>query len=746
MGEPVYIIDEEAEKREIARRYRSLLRACRRATSPMDRAIIRKAFDVAVQAHSSDRRKTGEPYIYHPIAVAKIVAEEIGLDTTSIVAALLHDTVEDTYITLDDIENLFGKKERSLIDGLTKIEGVLDHSSSIQAENFRKMILTLSDDVRVILIKVADRLHNMRTLDSMKREKQLKIASETMYMYAPLAHRLGLYTIKTELEDLSLKYKEAEAYQDIVEQLKRSQAGRTRFINKFSKPIIKDLDKAKIPYELKGRTKSVFSIWTKMKKKNIPFDEVYDVFAIRIIIESDNLETEKNLCWNAYSMVTDHYRPNTERLRDWVSTPKSNGYESLHATVMSDVGRWVEVQIRSRRMDTVAERGLAAHWKYKEGEQASESSLDKWLRQVRELLENPDADALNFIDDFKLNLFAEEIYVFTPTGDLKKLPVGATALDFAFEIHTEVGEKCIGSRVNHRLVPLSHPLKSGDQVEIITGKNQKPNEDWLNFVITGKAKSKIRESLKEKKKLIASDGKEMLQRKLRGLKVDFLSITIDTLIKNYKQDSALDLYYNIAIGKIDLKKMKGYEVENGRFTFEKKKRKTESSTTPDSVNTDPTPNKHDTLILSDNNINLKYSLGQCCSPIPGDDIFGFVTISDGIKIHRMNCPNATQMLSKFDYRVMKAMWSSQKEKEFLSYIRFEGIDDIGLVHKITDTISGQLHINMRSISFESNDGIFAGKIALFIHSTSHLNKLIAEMKNISGVTTVERIEVFKEDS
>jgi GTP pyrophosphokinase len=396
-------------------------------------------------------------------------------------------------------------------------------------------------------------------------------------------------------------------------------------------------------------------------------------------------------------------------------------------------------------MDTVAERGLAAHWKYKGGEQANESSLDKWLRQVRELLENPDADALNFIDDFKLNLFAEEIYVFTPTGDLKKLPVGATALDFAFEIHTQVGEKCIGSRVNHRLVPLSHPLKSGDQVEIITGKNQKPNEDWLNFVITGKAKSKIRESLKEKKKIIASDGKEMLQRKLRGLKVDFLSITIDTLIKNYKQDSALDLYYNIAIGKIDLKKMKGYEVENGKIIFEKKKRKKEIYT-PDSVNTDAAPNKQDTLILSDNNINLKYSLAQCCSPIPGDDIFGFVTISDGIKIHRMNCPNATQMLSKFDYRVMKAMWSSQKEKEFLSYIRFEGIDDIGLVHKITDTISGQLHINMRSISFESNDGIFAGKIALFIHSTSHLNKLIAEMKNISGVTTVERIEVFKEDN
>jgi len=740
MEEPVYVIDEAAEKLEIARRYRSLLRASRRSNAPKERALIRKAFDVAVEAHKNDRRKTGEPYIYHPIAVAKIVAEEIGLDTTSIVSALLHDTVEDTYITLDDIENLFGKKERYLIDGLTKIEGVLDHSSSIQAENFRKMILTLSDDVRVILIKLADRLHNMRTLDSMKREKQLKIASETMYMYAPLAHRLGLYTIKTELEDLSLKYKETEAYEDIIDNLRRSQSGRTRFINKFSKPIITDMDKAKISYELKGRMKSVYSIWNKMKTKNIPFDEVYDVFAIRIIVESDTLENEKNLCWNIYSMVTDHYRPNTERLRDWVSTPKSNGYKSLHATVMSDVGRWVEVQIRSRRMDTVAERGLAAHWKYKDGNVVAESSLDKWLRQVRELLENPDADALNFIDDFKLNLFAEEIYVFTPKGDLKKMPVGATALDFAFEIHTQVGEKTIGARVNQRLVPLSHPLKSGDQVEIITGKNQKPNEDWLNFVITGKAKSKIRESLKEKKKTIGSDGKEMLQRKLRGMKVEFLSVNIEALIKHYRQDAALDLYYHIATGKIDLKKMKGYEVESGKLIFAKKKKKVDPVVESPPVEK---ASKKDTLILSDNNVNLKYKLAICCSPIPGDDIFGFVTIGDGVKIHRMNCPNANQMLSKFDYRVMKARWSSQKEKEFLSYIRFEGIDDIGLVHKITDTISGQLHINMRSISFESNDGVFTGKIALFIHSTSHLNKLIAEMKNINGVTTVERVEAIQ---
>ncbi len=744
MEPSTYVIDEELEKKQIARRYRSLLIASKRSNSPKERALIRKAFDVAVEAHRSDRRKTGEPYIYHPIAVAKIVAEEMGLDTTSIVAALLHDTVEDTYITLDDIENLFGKKERYLIDGLTKIEGVLDQSSSIQAENFRKMILTLSDDVRVILIKLADRLHNMRTLDSMKRDKQLKIASETMYMYAPLAHRLGLYTIKTEMEDLSLKYTEPDSYQEIVDNLQRSKAGRTRFINKFSKPIIKDLDKAGIPYELKGRTKSVYSIWNKMKTKKIPFEEVYDLFAIRIIVESDSIEMEKNLCWNVYSMVTDHYRPNTERLRDWISTPKSNGYESLHATVMSDVGKWVEVQIRSRRMDSVAERGLAAHWKYKGGTKDAESSLDRWLRQVRELLENPDADALNFIDDFKLNLFAEEIYVFTPSGDLKKLPMGATALDFAFEIHTQVGQKCIGARLNHKLVPLSQPLKSGDQVEILTGKNQRPNRDWLNFVITGKAKSKIRESLKEEKKTIGSDGKEILQRKLRSVKAEFNSGNIDVLIKHYKQESALDLYYNIATGKIDLKKMKNFEVESGHLTFEARKKKVlinkPKKTEESEVETSPL--KGDMLILNDNNVNLKYKLSPCCSPIPGDDIFGFVTIGDGIKIHRTNCPNATQMRSKFDYRVMKAKWSSQKEQEFVAYVQFEGLDDIGLVHKITNTISRQLNVNMKSISFESDDGIFTGKIALFVQGTAHLSNLIQEMRNIDGVTSVERVEGF----
>jgi GTP pyrophosphokinase len=733
-----YIIDQEAENKEISRRYKGLLRVAKRSTAPADRKRIRKAFDVAVEAHKEDRRKTGEPYIYHPIAVAHICAAEMGLDTTSIVAALLHDTVEDTYLTLEDIKNLFGEKERYLIDGLTKIAGVLENSDSMQAENFRKMILTLSDDVRVILIKLADRLHNMRTLDAMRRDKQLKIASETQYMYAPLAHRLGLYTIKTDLEDLSLKYTEPKSYAEIVDKLQRTKAGRTRFVNQFSKPIIEDLEKSNIDYELKGRTKSVYSIWKKMKKQSIPFEEVYDVFAIRIIVESDTLEQEKNICWSVYSMVTDHFKPNTERLRDWISNPKSNGYESLHATVMSENGKWVEVQIRSRRMDEIAEKGLAAHWKYKDGTTGKINTLDRWLGQVREMLDNPSSDALSFIDDFKLNLFAEEIFVFTPTGELKKLPVNATALDFAFEIHTQVGARTIGAKVNHRLVPLSHQLSSGDQVEILTSKNQRPNEDWLNFVITGKAKSKIRESLKEKRKKVALDGKEILQRKLKSLKADFISTNIEALRIHYKADTTTDFYFDIATGKIDLKKLKGQEITNGRLTFPAKK--TESSRPKESKKKSTIPNKSDMLVLDDNNTGLEYKIAPCCSPIKGDDIFGFVTIGDGIKIHRTSCPNAVQMLSRFEYRVIKAQWSSQKEKESLAFIRFEGIDDIGLVHNITDTISRQLHINMKAISFNSNDGIFTGEISLYIHNTTHLNKLIQEMESINGVLKVKRVE------
>ncbi|MFT5248223.1 MAG: guanosine-3',5'-bis(diphosphate) 3'-pyrophosphohydrolase, partial [Gammaproteobacteria bacterium] len=558
-------VDIEAEKKEILSRYRGLLRSSTRSHTVAEKKLIRKAFDVALEAHKDMRRKTGEPYIYHPIAVAKIAAQELGLDTTSIVCALLHDTVEDTYITLEDVENLFGKRERQIIDGLTKISGVFDHSTSAQAENFRKMLLTLSDDIRVILIKLADRLHNMRTLGSMTREKQLKIASETLFMYAPLAHRLGLYNVKTELEDLCLKYKEPEQYEEIVSKLQKTAAVRTRFINQFMLPIGRELEKEGFAFEIKGRTKSIYSIWNKMQVKKVAFEDVYDVFAIRIIVDT-KVEKEKADAWQVYSVVTDFYQPNPDRLRDWISIPKTNGYESLHTTVMSPKGKWVEVQIRSKRMDELAEKGYAAHWKYKDGA-ASDNNLDTWLMQIREMLESDSENALDFIDNFKLNLFSEEIYIFTPNGELKTLPKGSKALDFAFHIHTQVGSQCIGAKVNHKLVPLSHELKSGDQVEVLTSKKQTPKEDWLNFVITARARQKIKNSLKEEKRMIAREGKEMLRRKFRNMKVDYLSINITELQKYYQVDEATELYYQIARGKIDLKHLKSFENVNGRLTM-----------------------------------------------------------------------------------------------------------------------------------------------------------------------------------
>ena len=685
------------------------------------------------------RRKSGEPYIYHPIAVARICAEEIGLDTTSIVCALLHDTVEDTYITLDDIKNLFGEKEAMIIDGLTKISGVFDHASSAQAENFRKMLLTLSDDVRVILIKIADRLHNMRTLDHMRPDKQLKIASETLFMYAPLAHRLGLYNMKTELEDLALKFKEADTYQEITQKLQKTQAVRTRFINKFSLPIRQALEAQGINFEIKGRTKSIYSIWNKMVNKYVPFEDIYDVFAIRIIIDVP-LELEKSEAWKVYSIVTDFYQPNPDRLRDWISMPKANGYESLHTTVMSPTGKWVEVQIRSKRMDEVAEKGYAAHWKYKSGGESAESILDNWLSQIREVLESSDDDALTFIDDFKLNLFSEEIYVFTPDGDLKTLPKGATTLDFAFSIHTAIGSKCIGAKVNHKLVPLSHVLRSGDQVEILTSKKQTPKEDWLGYVATARARAKIKTSLKEEKKKVAAEGKEILRRKFNGLGIDFLSVNITNLQKHFGVDSALELYYRIAISKIDLKKLKGYTIENGRILFE---RLTDLKSKDTQEYISPVPGKKDALLIGDEEQQLDYSLAHCCNPIPGDDVFGFVTVSGGIKIHRDNCPNATQLMSNYAYRVIRARWASKELTQFEVQLRFTGIDDIGLVNSVTNVISADMHVNMKAISFESNDGIFLGMVKVLVHDTEHLSSLTEKLENINGVTMVERVR--KED-
>lgn len=726
--------DPEQEKKEILKRYRALLKACKPNIEQNERKLIRKAFDLSLEAHSGMRRRSGEPYIFHPIAVAQIAAEEIGLGALAIVCALLHDVVEDTHYTLEDIEKLFNKKVAGIIDGLTKISGVFDHKSSLQAENFRKMLLTLSDDVRVILIKLADRLHNMRTLGSMPRDKQLKIASETAYLYAPLAHRLGLYAIKIELDDLSLKYTEPEVYKTIATKLQQSKRERDKFILEFTKPIRAELDQEGFKYEIKGRPKSIFSIWNKMKKQGVTFEEIYDLFAIRIIIDSPQ-ETEKSDCWKVYSIVTDYFTPNPDRLRDWISTPKANGYESLHTTVMSKEGRWVEVQIRTRRMNEIAEKGYAAHWKYKES--SPESGLDEWISKIREMLENPDSNALDFIDDFKLNLFADEIFVFTPSGEIKTLPVGSTALDFAFEIHSDIGHKCIGAKINHKLVPISHKLNSGDQVEILTSSKQHPKDDWLGYVVTAKAKSKIKYALKEEKRKLSDDGKEIFERKLKHLKVDPSSFNMNDLLLFYKVSSATDLYYRIAVEAIDLKNLREFfeHKDQGKL---KLPAKTDQQNFDDIVRN--IRGKSDMLVIGEGMDKIDYKLSPCCNPIPGDDVFGFITINDGIKIHRTNCPNAIQLMSNYAYRIVKARWFGQQEIAFLAGIRITGMDDVGVVNNITRVISSELKVNIRSINVESNDGIFQGTIMLFVHDTDHLKTLMKKLSKISGIITVNRID------
>lgn len=741
-------IKAEKERAEILKRYRNLLRICKPHTSQEDKRLIRKAFNLAVEAHKDMRRKSGEPYIYHPIAVAQIATSEIGLGTTSVVCALLHDVVEDTDYTLADIRGLFGEKVARIIDGLTKISEIFDHNSpSIQAENFRKMLLTLSDDVRVIIIKLADRLHNMRTLDAMPHQKQLKVSYETLYLFAPLAHRLGLYSIKSELEDLALKYIEPEIYANIAQRIKETEQERAKFIEQFIDPINKEMTRQGITYSIQHRTKSVNSIWEKMKKKEIPFEEIYDLFAIRIIIDTP-LDTEKSECWKVYSIVTDFYRPNPDRLRDWISNPKANGYESLHTTVMSSSGQWVEVQIRSKRMDEIAEKGYAAHWKYKETGNP-ESGLDEWLKKIRELLKSDEANALDFLDDFKLNLFSDEIFIFTPKGELKTLPINSTALDFAYNIHSKIGDSCIGAKVNHKLVPLNHRLKSGDQVEIITSGKQKPKEDWLNYVITAKAKARIKSSLKEDKRKIADEGKEILMRKFRQLKMEFTTPTITKLLNFYKIPNSLELYYQVAIGKIGLREIKAFnEKDKGKwlkyltspFSRLAGKDKTDpvKHTSPDI--TSLLKNKPDTLLIGDNMEKLQYTLSPCCNPIPGDDVFGFVTINEGIKIHRNGCPNAVNMLSRYAYRTIKAKWTNNESLAFLAGIKIIGIDKVGIVNNITKVISNDLNLNIRSISVDTDTGTFEGTVMVYVNDTKHLNDLIQNLKKVEGVQQIFRID------
>lgn len=727
-------IDHEKERQQILAAYKDLLKSIKLELSKEDQDLIRKAFDIAVDAHKEMRRKSGEPYIFHPIAVAKICAEEIGLGATSIACALLHDTVEDTDITLDDIESMFGPKCRNIIDGLTKLSGVFDLETSAQAENFRKMLLTIPEDIRVILIKLADRLHNMRTLGSMREDKKLKIASETSFLYAPLAHRLGLYTIKSELDDLSLKHTLPAEYDDIESRLEKTREVRERFIKQFSSPIVAALEKQGLKFKIKGRTKSICSIHNKIHKKDVPFEEVFDLFAVRIILESAT-DQEKSDCWQTYSIVTDFYKPNPERLRDWISHPKQNGYESLHTTVMSPTGKWVEVQIRTERMDEIAEKGLAAHWKYKENN-AAENGFEKWIGEVRELIESKDGDALDFVDNFKMNLFSDEIFVFTPKGQLKTLPSNSTALDFAFEIHSEVGAKCIGAKVNHKLVPLSYRLSSGDQIEIITSSKQAPKEDWLNYVVTGKARAKIKAALKEETKEVANLGKEILGRKLSSLKVDFSEENITELVKLYNFKEHTELYYQIAQDKVDLLKIKSIIQKGGKLKY--------SSITKSIKETfenlfSKVVSKKEEILIGDSKTQFDYTLSPCCKPVPGDKIFGFLTINDGIKIHRISCPNAKQMLANYAYRVINAGWADQKKEIFLTGISFSGIDNIGIVQEITTIISAQENVNMKSISFDSLDGVFEGKILLYVSDTSQLSIVIENLKAIEGIKQIERV-------
>lgn len=731
---------EEIERKEILKRYKSLLRSIRHELTREQKKTIRAAFDLALDAHKDMRRKTGEPYIYHPIAVARIAAQEIGLGTTSVVCALIHDVVEDSDYTVEDIKRKFGEKTAKIVDGLTKIKDVFDHTDSMQAENFRKMLLTLSDDVRVILVKLCDRLHNMRTLDSMSRKNQLKIASETLFLYAPLAHRLGLYGVKSELEDLSIKYTQREAYKEISNKLNAKKAARDRFIRKFIEPLKTKLDEANLKYIIKGRPKSIYSILKKMNQQDIPFEQVYDLFAVRIILDSLP-EKEKSDCWTAYSIVTDIYKPNPSRTRDWITTPKSNGYESLHSTVMGSDGRWVEVQIRTERMDEIAEKGYAAHWKYKNSKEGivneSHGGVDGWLSRIKEILENPSSNALEFIDDFKLQLIHEEIFVFTPNGDLKKLPKGASTLDFAFEIHTQVGSKCIGAKVNNRLVPISHILSNGDQVEILTSEKQHPRDEWLNFVITGKAIARIRNFLRESKREEADKGKEMLKKRFHKEKVEFNEDNIQKIVRYFKVQSALDLFYSVSKELIPSDKLTINNIINKKISPPARP-KTESPT-----NTVAQNNKKNEIVVGEE-YDLPYSLAKCCSPIPGDDIFGFITIGEGVKIHRTNCPNAVSLMSNYGYRIIKAQWKNtmvKNETRFLAGVRIIGIDDVGIVSSLTDIISKNMGVNMKAITIESHEGTFQGTITVYVEDTKHLDNLIANIKQKHPVMDVSRMEV-----
>lgn len=733
----------ERENKEIAKAYKNLLKVSYTTLSNDDKKLIRKAFEVALDGHKTQRRKSGEAYIFHPLAVARIVAQEIGLDATSIASALLHDVVEDCDdYSINDIEQLFGETVARIVDGLTKISSLSkeqDMDVSLQAENFRKMLLTLNDDVRVIIIKIADRLHNMQTMDAMRPDKQVKIASETLYIYAPLAHRIGLYNIKNELEDLALKYTEPDVYNDILNKIKESKEEQDRYIEQFSDVIKKSLDKEDFDYTIKGRPKSIFSIRKKMVKQGVAFEEVYDKFAIRIIYQSDD-RNEKFLAWKIYSIVTDFFRPNPLRLRDWITSPKSTGYEALHITVMGPKGRWVEVQIRSERMHEIAEKGYAAHYKYKQ-ENEREDNLENWINRLQEALENPSLNAVDFVEQFKLNLYSQEIFVFTPQGELKSLPKGATSLDFAFHIHTEVGMHTRGAKVNNKLVPLSHELNSGDQVEIITSDSSKPNANWLNYATTARARAKIKSALREDRKLKGDEGKEILRRKLKQLKITLNEATVNDLVRHFKLQTSLDLFYRVGIGSIDNAMLKDFAASrnNAFVSFIKNRISRKPTISKEQIEKEEVTSNFDSLVFGKEEEKLDFKLSNCCNPIPGDDVFGFLTVSEGIKVHKHNCPNALSLQSNYAYRIMKAKWIDSSQQEYATEIRVSGIDHMGLVNEITKVISNNMHVNMKSLNFETDDGIFSGKIKLVVKNKSLLTKIFDNLKKINGIDKVSRV-------
>ncbi len=733
------VYDLEQENKEILARYRDLISNTYRTLDEEQNKVIRKAFDIALDAHKDQRRKTGEPYIYHPIEVAKIVANEIGLGATSIACALLHDVIEDSEYTYEDINKMFGKKIADIVNGLTKISVMNHQNISIQSENYRKLLLTLSEDFRVILIKIADRLHNMRTLDSMTPDKQKKIASETVYIYAPLAHRLGFYNIKSELEDLSLKFNNPDVYFDISERLELAKENREKYIEEFKKEVSEQLRDEGLNFSIKGRAKAISSIYRKMLKQNVTFDEVFDNYAIRIIYKSD-AKNEKFLAWKIYSIVTDLYHSNPQRMRDWISQPRSTGYESLHLTVLGPDKKWIEVQIRSERMDDIAEKGVAAHYKYKEGfsKNSDEKNFDTWVTEIREVLENQQSlTTTELLDNIKLNLYSKEVFVFTPKGEIKILPIGSTALDFAFSVHSDLGTKCLGAKVNGKLVPISYVLQNGDQMDILSSQNQKPKPDWLDFVVTSKAKSKIKAILNSEKNQLVEEGKEILQRKMRHAKLNFNDEEINKMQKFFNLKTSQELFLSFQNGNLDIGDIKKYTEGKGIFSnFIQRFRK---SPTKNTEFTEAPETNLDMIVFGKDEEKMNYSFAKCCTVIPGDKIFGFITISDGIKVHNDACPNAINLRAQYDYRVLPAKWVNEESFKNRIKIEIEGLDRMGMINDITAVISNSMNMDMKSMSIESNNGIFLGNINLEVKNKSQLEETFKQLKNINGVSRVKRL-------